>query len=110
MFNHQSRLLWVVRGTMFVYITLGFFERPSWCYNSPCEGPNGEALPLSGIPCAFLYKNEDSSMENEDSSMENEDSSMENEDSSMENEDSSMENEDSSMILQHKMMIIFIEK
>lgn len=45
-----SRLTWLVRLVMLTYICLSFVERPSWCYSTPCEGPGGEALPLSGLP------------------------------------------------------------
>jgi hypothetical protein len=45
-----SRLTWLVRLVMLTYICLSFVERPSWCYSMPCEGPGGEALPLSGLP------------------------------------------------------------
>jgi hypothetical protein len=45
-----SRLTWLVRLVMLTYICLSFVERPSWCYSTPCEGPGGKALPLSGLP------------------------------------------------------------
>ena len=52
------QLIWAkslifVRLAMGVYIGLGFFERPSWCYSPTirnCTGPSGEAVPLSGLP------------------------------------------------------------
>ena len=52
------QLIWAkslvfVRLAMGVYIGLGFFERPSWCYSPTirnCTDPSGEAVPLSGLP------------------------------------------------------------
>ena len=29
---------------------LSFVERPAWCYHSACKSPDGQAVPLSGIP------------------------------------------------------------
>ena len=48
-----SRLLWLRRLNLVVYIILGFFEVPSWCYSAPgarCDGPRGEKVPMAGLP------------------------------------------------------------
>ena len=45
-----SRLGWLISVVMGIYIALGLFERPTWCYTGPCEGPGGAPVPMSGLP------------------------------------------------------------
>eukprot|EP01043_Picozoa_sp_COSAG02_P002379 COSAG02_NODE_54_length_43941_cov_54.857990_55_plen_719_part_00 len=33
-----------------IYLGLSFFERPAWCYHTACASPDGQAVPMSGMP------------------------------------------------------------